>query len=181
MLNPDNIRAFMKGYLEGEYTNLITRFGFRNADQCAYFYKYLMFLVENQLLDNGPIENIAMGGLVERTLNQTYAALNRTFQLEIVVRNLAQTIGGATELNCAYYVKQVDPEKYESVCAPYDFTNVEQLKSFVNATWYKNSTTSDWEGYYGEVLLNDTGLTKDQMTALFDPSTTTSFGAAVHT
>jgi hypothetical protein len=105
MLNPDNVRAFMKGYLEGEYTNLQTRFGFRSPDQCAYFYDYLLFLVENQLLDNGPIENIAMGGLVERTLNQTYAALNRTFHLEVVVRNLAQTIGGSTELNCAYYVK----------------------------------------------------------------------------
>jgi hypothetical protein len=96
MLNPDNIRAFMKGYLEGEYANLQTRYGFRDADQCEYFYNYLQYLIKNLLLNNAPIENIAMGGLVERTLNQTYAALNRTFHLEVVVRNLAQTIGGAT-------------------------------------------------------------------------------------
>jgi hypothetical protein len=84
------MRAFFKQYQEKQFTNLQTRFGFTSPAQCDYFYQYLGYLVENQLLNNGPIENIAMGGLVERTLNQTYSALNQTFHLEVVTRNLAQ-------------------------------------------------------------------------------------------
>lgn len=169
MLNPDNIRAFMNGVLEGEFANLQTRYGFRDQDQCQFFYNYLIYLVENSLLDNGPIENIAMGGLVERTLNQTYAALSRTFHLETVVRNLAMTINASTgQLSCDYYVQQVDSTNYKTVCQPYDFSNVTQIKAFVNATWYKNDTSKDIGGYYTDVLHNNTGLTYDQLTQLFD-------------
>jgi hypothetical protein len=89
LLNPDTLRAFFKGYSEGQIANLVTRFGFTGPEQCDYFYNYLNYLVKNQLLDNAPIENYAMGGLLERTLNQTYAALELTFPLEITVRNLA--------------------------------------------------------------------------------------------
>lgn len=169
MLNPDNIRAFMKGYLEDEYTNLITRFGFRDADQCAYFYNYLTYLVQNQLLNNGPIENIAMGGLVERTLNQTYGALNQTFHLEVVVRNLAQTINNSGgSLSCDYYVQQVEASNYTAVCAPYDFSNVESIKAFVNATWFKNDSSTDIGGYYTDVLMENTNLSAQQLTDLFN-------------
>jgi hypothetical protein len=73
----------------------------------------LGYLVQGQLFANGPIENYAMGQLMERTLNQTYAALNRTFHLEVVTRNLAQTINGSTgQLSCNYFVQQVDPTNY---------------------------------------------------------------------
>ena len=109
-----------------------------------------------------------MGGLVERTLNQTYAALNRTFHLEVVVRNLAMTINnsGGT-LSCNYYVSQVTTNS-SAICANYDFSNVEQIKSFVNATWYKNDTNSDCGGYYTDVLMNNTGLTLSELQSLFN-------------
>lgn len=66
-----------------------TRFGFTSPEQADYFYDYLGYLVKNQLFFDAPIENYAMGGLVERTLNQTYAALNETLPLELLTRNLA--------------------------------------------------------------------------------------------
>lgn len=94
-----------------------------------------------------------MGGLVERTLNQTYAALNRTFALEVATRNLAQTIhGSANQLSCDYFVQQVNPTNYTLVCDNYNFTDVESLKSFMNATWFRNDTAANIGGYYTDVL-----------------------------
>jgi len=52
---------------------------------------YLEHIVDVFLLESGPIENIAMGSLVERTLNNSYSVLNATFALEVATRNLAQT------------------------------------------------------------------------------------------
>jgi hypothetical protein len=79
LLNPDNMRAFYKQYGESAYSNLFSRFGFTSNEQVQQFVLYLDYLIENQLLQGSPIENKAMGELVERTLNQTYAALERTF------------------------------------------------------------------------------------------------------
>jgi hypothetical protein len=53
---------------------------------------YLTYLIKTSLRQNNPLENSAMGELVERAVNQTYAALNRTFQNEVVARNIAQYI-----------------------------------------------------------------------------------------
>lgn len=122
-----------------------------------------------------------MGGLVERTLNQTYAALNRTFHLEVVVRNLAQNISAtAGQLSCDYYVQQVDATNYTAICAPYDFTNVESIKAFVNATWYKNDSSADIGGYYTDVLSADTNLNFSQLEQLFSTTNINSLGTAIH-
>ena len=119
---------------------------------------------------------------MERTLNQTYSALNRTFHLEVVTRNLAQTINGSTgTLSCDYFVQQVDPTNYASICQNYNFSDVESIKNFVNATWYRNTTTAEFGGYYADQLMAQTGFTNQQMTDLFNPATPTSFGAYVST
>lgn len=105
MLNPDNMRAFYKQYAEGAYSNLYSRFGFNSSTQADQFVLYLDYLIEFSLLQGSPIENTAMGELVERTLNQTYATLERTFQLEVVVRNMAQNINASgSTLSCEYFL-----------------------------------------------------------------------------
>jgi len=52
----------------------------------------------------------------------------------------------------------VSADNYTEICANYDFSNVTQIKSFVNATWYKNNTDTNWGGYYSDVLMNATNL-----------------------
>lgn len=53
---------------------------------------------------------------------------------------------------------------------------MEQLKTFVNATWYKNNTQLTYGGYYTDQLMEKTGLTVSEIATLFDTSITTSLG-----
>lgn len=55
-----------------------------------------------------------------------------------------------------------------------------QIKSFVNATWYKNNTDTNWGGYYSEILMNATNLSNTQMTSLFDYATSGNLGWYIH-
>lgn len=71
-------------------------------------------------------------------------------------------------------------DNYTEICANYDFSNVTQIKSFVNATWYKNNTDTNWGGYYSDVLMNATNLSAAQMTQLFDHATQGTFGWYVY-
>lgn len=50
----------------------------------------------------------------------------------------------------------------------YNFSDVESLKGFVNASWYRNNTNMTWGGYYSDVLMNTTNLTAVQLTKLFN-------------
>lgn len=96
-----------------------------------------------------------MGALVERTLNQTYAILNRTFHLEINARMLSQRINASVDkVNCAYFIEQVesDADTVASICAPYNFSNVESVKSFLNATWFVDEPGALYGGSYTDIL-----------------------------
>lgn len=53
---------------------------------------------------------------------------------------------------------------------------MEQLKTFVNATWYKNNTQLTYGGYYTDQLMELTDLTVSEIATLFDTSITTSLG-----
>jgi hypothetical protein len=100
------MRAFYKQYSEGAYTNVFSRFGFNSSEQADQFVLYLDYLIDYSLHQGGPLENTAMGELVERTLNQTYATLESTFQLEVTVRNMAQNIySSGGQLSCNYYLE----------------------------------------------------------------------------
>jgi hypothetical protein len=63
------MRAFYKQYSEGAYSNLYSRFGFNSSAQADVFVDYLDYLIDYSLHQGSPLENTAMGELVERTLN----------------------------------------------------------------------------------------------------------------
>ena len=96
-----------------------------------------------------------------------------TLPLDLTTRRLA-SYNKANSKDCASYIQQVttDQTQITNICSTYDFTDVDQLKAFVNATWYG-------DGYYLEKLQQDTTLTSDQTTKLFDATVTGSFGAAI--
>jgi hypothetical protein len=171
LLNPDNMRAFFKQYKEGMYTNLYNRFSFTSQEQCDMFYEYLLYIIKYSLNQGNPVENSAFGSLVERTLNTTYATLNATFPLEVTVRNMAQNIYSSTGLlSCDYFVSQAvtDPVQLALICDQYDFSNVEDLKLFTNATWYVNNTVNPYGGFYTDQLQIATTMDDSQIATFFD-------------
>lgn len=75
-------------------------------------------------------------------------------------------------LNCAYYIRQVASAlKTNSICDLYDFSDVNDLKLFVNATWYN--------GTYQTQLMEETLLTLQEVWKLYDTSIPTSLGTAI--
>ena len=178
------MRAFYKQYSEGAYSNLYSRFGFNSSAQADVFVDYLDYLIDYSLHQGSPLENTAMGELVERTLNQTYATLESTFQLEVTVRNMAQNINasGGT-LSCAYFLDQltITTEQRNIICNTYNFSDVEDLKAFTNATWYRNDTSATYGGYYTDKLQNETLLTDTDIATLLNTGISTSFGSYVIT
>lgn len=100
--------------------------------------------------------------------------------LETVVRNMAQDINASTgQLSCENWVKIASPSNYTQICAPYNFSDVEQIKTFVNATWYRNDTAATYGGYYTDALMNTTGMTTDEIAILFDTNDANSFGSYI--
>ena len=57
--------------------------------------------------------------------------------LDLTTRKLA-SYNKANSKDCASYISQVttDQTQITNICSTYDFTDVDQLKAFVNATWY---------------------------------------------
>jgi len=48
-LNPDNMRAFYKQYVEGGYSNIFTRYGFTSDAQVDLFVEYLDYIIASSL------------------------------------------------------------------------------------------------------------------------------------
>jgi len=47
-----------------------------------------------------------------------------------------------------------DPDQITSICAQYDFTNVTQLKTWINSTWFPDVAI------YNQTIINNTGMTQ---------------------
>ena len=113
----------------------------------------------------------AYGKLMQKALSQSYAQIERTLPLELETRYLALNIS-SNGLDCAYYISQVASAlKTQSICDLYDFSDVNDLKLFVNATWYN--------GTYQTQLMQETLLTQQEVWQLYDTSVPTSLGTAI--
>jgi len=72
--------------------------------------------------------------------------------LELASRYMAG-YNGKNNLNCNTYVSQVlDTTSTTALCARYNFTDLEQLKYFVNGTWYGD--------FYKTSFMTDTQMTQ---------------------
>ena len=98
-------------------------------------------------------------------MNTSFVLLKEVLPLEITSRVLAQTIYASTNntgehgvrLNCSYFVGQViwNTTDKNKICVKYNFSDVEDLKFFINGTWYK--------GNYLEAFKNETNMTDAQI------------------
>ena len=81
----------------------------------------------------------------------------------------------SSELNCTYFISQVvqNVTNVNDICVKYDFSDVEDLKFFVNGTWYG--------GEYMDNITVKTGMNDTQLKAFYsttnpDNSTNQTFG-----
>ena len=77
--------------------------------------------------------------------------------------------------NCHTYIDPVtdDTKTASNICNEYDFSDLDALKLFVNATWYSEDPT------YLKNLQDATSLDSTATTKLFDTTDETSFGYAL--
>lgn len=172
LLNPDNMRAFYQYYDTEDLPSIYQRFNLSNEQQVHALHRYFDSMIREQLsMQDNVYAFTAYGKLMQKALSQSYAQIERTLPLELETRYLALNIS-SNGLDCAYYISQVaSPLKTQSICDLYDFSDVNDLKLFVNATWYN--------GTYQTQLMQETLLTLPEVWQLYDTSVPTSLGTAI--
>ena len=76
---------------------------------------------------------------MQKAFNNSVTQLEEVLPLEVTARWFAQTIYLEDNLNCTYFISQVcanDTRCVNEVCTKFDFSDVSQLKTFINGTWY---------------------------------------------
>ena len=112
LLNSDNMRAFYSLYELGNTDELMLRFEFSNHTQIPFMYQYIEHIIDAFLSQGSDYKNIALGSLMQKSLNNSYSLIEQTLPLDLSTRALASHIktGG---LDCAHYIDQAttDPSK----------------------------------------------------------------------
>lgn len=125
---------------------------------------YLDDMVVNFLLQGSSYNNVAFGSLMQKAMNQSFHLLEEVLPLEITARVFAQSITADKEKDCHYFIDQVvkDVAATNEICLKYNFSDVEQLKFFINGTWYG--------GEYVGYLMGNCSMDEQQVAAFYDTS-----------
>ena len=83
-------------------------------------------MVDNFLCQGGDYRNIALGTLVQKSLNNSYTLINSTLPLDLTTRQLASD-NKADGKTCDTYLTVVttDASLRAQICGQYDFTIVD--------------------------------------------------------
>lgn len=94
------------------------------------------------------------------------------FGAELLTRNFAKNIN-AQGFGCNHFIEKATNNQSQTniICANEDWSKVEDLRIWVNGTYYEDTE-------YLMIFTNVTGngMTEEQLTALYNPSITNSFG-----
>ena len=161
------MRAFLDYYESGLYDPILRRFELTSRDQVDAMYAYLDSMVANFLLQGSSYNNVAFGSLMQKAMNQSFHLLEEVLPLEITARVFAQSINSAHKAageGCHYFIDQVvtEPAAANQICLKYNFSDVEDLKFFINGTWYG--------GEYVGYLMGNCSMDADQVAAFYDTS-----------
>jgi hypothetical protein len=137
LLNPDNMRQFYTDYAGGSYDNIKTRFTLKSDTQVDFMHKYLEAMIKNFIQFGKEYEPSALGMLMAKSVNSSYALLEDNLPIELATRNLASNFN-QNALNCHTYIDPVvtDTAQADSICDASSFTDVTQLLPFVAGMWY---------------------------------------------
>lgn len=134
----------------------------------------MQFVVEQQLGMDKP--SSSFGNLLAATLKKSYTLVNTQMEKWLPTRFLAAQID-INDQTCAYFLNQaVDAStskcNVDEVCSQYKFDDLESLYHFAFAN--KDASEKDW-------VLENTQMSKDEFTALYDTKVATSLGSAIAT
>ena len=131
------MRAFYSLYELGNNDELMLRFEFSNHTQIPFMYQYIEHIIDAFLSQGSDYKNIALGTLMQKSINNSYSLIEQTLPLDLSTRAFASYMK-TNSFDCHHYIDQAttDTKKQDSICTAYDFTDVQALKLFVNATWY---------------------------------------------
>ena len=101
---------------------------------------------------------------MQKSMNQSFNLLKEVLPLEFTARVLAQSIyatrnntgeHGSVRQNCSYFIDQViwNATIANEICLKYNFSDVKDLKFFINGTWYKGTYLDNVKSFTG---MNDT-------------------------
>ena len=168
------MRAFYSLYELGNIEEIKLRFEMTNQTQISFVYAYIEHMIDSFLSQGSDYQNIALGTLMQKSINNSYSLIEETLPLDLTTRTLACWIN-RNAYNCHTYIDYVTTNKtlQDSICTQYNFTDVDSLKAFVNATWYYADPS------YMQTLQDKTKLTTDELDKLYDYDDNNSFAAAL--
>ena len=83
------MREFLDFYGNRRYNQIMNRFNFSSVDQVDAFYDYIEFAVKKFFRQDSDYNNIAMGSLMQKSMNTSFVLLKEVLPLEITSRVLA--------------------------------------------------------------------------------------------
>ena len=153
------MRLFYEGYSTKDMSLLQNHFWFTAGDwdQVELFHSYLDELIEHFLQQNSTYgyDVIAMSELMAKNMNATVGYLARTLPITVASRVTAINIANDDSATCESFFTQagvgLTEEQAEANCVDVDLSDPNQVRDWMNATWYKNDPQymNDFAEKYG--------------------------------
>ena len=77
-------------------------------------------------------------------MNESYSQINDTLPLELISRTMAYQVNNGV-YNCErfFYNVNTGSQQAQDICNSFDMKNPEQVKFYINATWYGSPDTNN--------------------------------------
>ena len=83
------MRDFLDFYSTKRYNHIMSRFKLSSIEQVDAFYDYIEYAVKKFFRQDSDYNNIAMGSLMQKSMNTSFSVLKEVLPLEITSRVLA--------------------------------------------------------------------------------------------
>ena len=103
LLNSDNQKRFKDLYDANDYDSIREQFGLKYDKQIELMNGYLNFIHHNWLQQGRHYDNIAMGTLVQKSLNNSYSFIRDTLPLDLTTRFFAE-VNEKNNWDCQHYI-----------------------------------------------------------------------------
>lgn len=140
MLNTEATFNFFTAYETQDMSTMVNRFGFTTWTQVDLYRNYLDDLADHFLMKNATYDIIALASLMDKNMNNTASYINSTLPLDVTTRVTASLMQTASsDCSIQWQAATVEPATADTICANYDFSDPNSLKSFMEMLWTSNT------------------------------------------
>ena len=120
------MRAFYSLYEVGNFNEIMLRFELTNETQIKFLFCYIDHMIDAFLSQGSDYKNIALGSLMQKSINNSYSLIENILPLDLATRTLAHWIN-YNNYTCHTYIDYVTEDKtlQDSICSQYNFTIVD--------------------------------------------------------